>query len=72
MPLVAARRGVRSADVPPEVAGGNATTTSPTTLGGDRLRHVMRALETVENGLLPDMRVLELFACDRAASARRC
>ena len=67
MPLVAARRGARSADVSPDVAGGTARTTSATEglLEVTGVRHVMRALEEVENGLLPDVRVLELFSCEQ-------
>jgi hypothetical protein len=39
------------------------TTGDPLEVSG--IRHVMRVLEEVENGLLPDVRVLELFACDQ-------
>jgi hypothetical protein len=68
MPLVAAQRGAGSS----ESQDGNSrtrTTTRTSTNAGvlevSGVRHVMRALEEVENGLLPDVRVLELFACEQ-------
>ena len=67
MPLVAAQRGAKSADVSSESPGGAAKPTSAAEglLEVTGVRHVMRVLEAVENGLLPDMRVLELFACEQ-------
>ena len=67
MPLVAARRGAKSADVSSDFPGGTAR--APSAIEGvlevTGVRHVLRALEEVENGLLPDVRVLELFACEQ-------
>jgi hypothetical protein len=72
MPLVAARRGAKSTAASSESQDGNSrtrTTTRTSTNAGvlevSGVRHVMRALEEVENGLLPDVRVLELFACEQ-------
>ena len=49
--------------------GDSRTTTRTRTMEGllevTGVRHVMRVLEEVENGLLPDVRVLELFACEQ-------
>ncbi len=62
MPLVAAKRGAESSAESLELKNGDSRT-----MGGllevTGIRHVVRVLEEVENGLLPDVRVLELFAC---------
>ncbi len=70
MPLVAAKRGAENSAASLEVKNGNSRTTTRTrTMEGllevTGVRHVMRVLEEVENGLLPDVRVLELFACEQ-------
>jgi len=67
MPLVAAQRGAKSADVSPDLPAGAAITTSAAEglLEVTGVHHVMRVLEAVENGWLADVRVLELFACDQ-------
>ncbi|MGD1001112.1 MAG: [Fe-Fe] hydrogenase large subunit C-terminal domain-containing protein [Candidatus Brocadiia bacterium] len=76
MPLVAAKRGAESSSASLELKNGNSRTTSKTrtttrtstkegVLEVTGIRHVVRVLEEVENGLLPDVRVLELFACEQ-------
>jgi anti-sigma regulatory factor (Ser/Thr protein kinase) len=67
MPLVAARRREKRSEVSSNPPGGAAGRTKGIAglLEATGIRHVMRALEEVENGLLPDVRVLELFACEQ-------
>jgi len=68
MPLVAARRGGPGAAVSSESEYGNSRTRTSAIEGlleAHGVRHVMRLLEEVENGLLPDVRVLELFTCEQ-------
>ena len=67
MPLVAARRRDKISGVSSSFPGDTAGTTGAINglLEATGIRHVMRVLEEVENGLLPDVRVLELFACEQ-------
>jgi anti-sigma regulatory factor (Ser/Thr protein kinase)/Na+-translocating ferredoxin:NAD+ oxidoreductase RNF subunit RnfB len=68
MPLIAARRAAESSAASLELKNGNSRTTTrkmEEALEVTGVRHVMRVLEEVENGFLPDVRVLELFACEQ-------